>query len=180
MFFNIKERRIVLNRPVQLTENNFDYDLFSLKYKENQQRLPELPLRWKHRLRGEHEDQMRDYSKRKKNGYNESLRQYMNEFVFSTLHRPEWLQELELTMTQDIEEKMNYLATQTINEYIITGKHKEHVTIRDFYDDCKHEYTFNIPIHWYDNGTFAIASHGNEGLPMGYCFLKFTIDQYNN
>lgn len=45
MFFNIKERRIVLNRPVQLTENNFDYDLFSLKYKENQQGLPELPLR---------------------------------------------------------------------------------------------------------------------------------------
>lgn len=180
MFFNTKERRIVLNRPVQLTENNFDYNLFSLKYKENQQGLPELPLRWKHRLRSEHEDQMRDYSKREKNGYNGSLRQYMNEFVFSTLHRPEWLQELELTMTQDIEDKMNYLATQAINEYIITGKHKEHVTVQEFYENCKHEYTFNIPIHWYDNGTFAIASSGNEGLPMGYCFLKFTIDQYKN
>lgn len=184
MFFNIKERRTVLNKPVQLTVDVFDFNQFSIKYKSNQPGLPNrIPPALRPFLERGHEKQMSDYSKRQKRGYNGSLEAYMNEFLFSTIHQPEWLQDLELKLNEHIKEEMTELATYAINEFFTTGEHKEHVTTREFYADCKMEYTFNIPIHWYSNvatkeGYFGVASSNNEGIPMGYCFLKFDIDRF--
>lgn len=184
MFFNIKERRIVLNRPVQLKDSDFDNDHLKITYKPNQPGLPsQLPQTWKSRLASEHQHQIKDFSKRESKGYNGNLKKYMNEFVFSTLHRPEWLQELELKMNEEITAEMNKLATKTINDYFVKGQYKEHVTIQVSNDNCKVHYTFNIPIHWYKDTTpndskFAVASSKNEGFPIGYCFLDFEIDQY--
>lgn len=196
MTFTILDKNIVLNQPVRLKPNDFDLNYIQLTYKPQQPGLPyELPGEWKKQVAIQHRYQMKDFSAREANGYAGDLVDYMHEYVFTNVDRPEWIQELEHTMSYNLKAEMDALATQAVDEYFKTGQYKEHVIGQTTANNLETHYIFDIPVHWYENvtlddwfkndwtddavlknGKLAVAEGHNKEVPMGHCIFKVETD----